>query len=44
MFTDPQAASVGEAEGPVSATVPISEVPRTATYTREYAESPGFMT
>ena len=28
----------------VSATVLISEVPRTATYTREYAESPGFMT
>jgi dihydrolipoamide dehydrogenase len=28
----------------VSATVPISEVPRTATYTREYADSPGFMT
>jgi pyruvate/2-oxoglutarate dehydrogenase complex dihydrolipoamide dehydrogenase (E3) component len=44
VFTDPQAASVGEAEGPVTATVPISEVPRTATYTREYAESPGFMT
>jgi pyruvate/2-oxoglutarate dehydrogenase complex dihydrolipoamide dehydrogenase (E3) component len=25
-------------------TVPLSEVPRTATYTRAYAESPGFMT
>jgi pyruvate/2-oxoglutarate dehydrogenase complex dihydrolipoamide dehydrogenase (E3) component len=24
--------------------VPLSEVPRTSTYTREYADSPGFMT
>jgi pyruvate/2-oxoglutarate dehydrogenase complex dihydrolipoamide dehydrogenase (E3) component len=44
VFTHPQAASVGEAEGPVTVTVPISEVPRTATYTRAYDESPGFMT
>ena len=44
VFTDPQAASVGEAEGPVTATVPLSEVPRTATYTRAYAERAGFMT
>ena len=44
VFTDPQAAAVGEADGPVTATVPLSEVPRTATYTRAYAESPGFMT
>jgi pyruvate/2-oxoglutarate dehydrogenase complex dihydrolipoamide dehydrogenase (E3) component len=44
VFTDPQAASVGEAEGALSATVPISEVPRTSTYTRAYADSPGFMT
>jgi pyruvate/2-oxoglutarate dehydrogenase complex dihydrolipoamide dehydrogenase (E3) component len=44
IFTDPQAASVGEANGAVSATVPIAEVPRTATYTRAYDESPGFMT
>jgi pyruvate/2-oxoglutarate dehydrogenase complex dihydrolipoamide dehydrogenase (E3) component len=44
VFTDPQAASVGEAEGVLSATVPISEVPRTSTYTRAYADSPGFMT
>ena len=43
IFTDPQAASVGEANGAVSATVPIAEVPRTATYTRAYDESPGFM-
>ena len=28
----------------VTATVPLAEVPRTATYTRAYADSPGFMT
>jgi pyruvate/2-oxoglutarate dehydrogenase complex dihydrolipoamide dehydrogenase (E3) component len=44
VFTDPQATSVGEAEGPITATVSISEVPRTATYTRAYDEIPGFMT
>jgi pyruvate/2-oxoglutarate dehydrogenase complex dihydrolipoamide dehydrogenase (E3) component len=43
VFTDPQAAAVGEADGPLMATVPLSEVPRTATYTRDY-ESAGFMT
>jgi dihydrolipoamide dehydrogenase len=44
VFTDPQAASVGAAEGPLTATAPISEVPRTATYMRAYAEHPGFLT
>jgi pyruvate/2-oxoglutarate dehydrogenase complex dihydrolipoamide dehydrogenase (E3) component len=44
VFTDPQAASVGAHEGALSATVPLAEVPRTATYTRAYAERPGFMT
>jgi pyruvate/2-oxoglutarate dehydrogenase complex dihydrolipoamide dehydrogenase (E3) component len=44
VFTDPQAAAVGEPDGPLTATVPLSEVPRTATYTRAYADSPGFMT
>jgi pyruvate/2-oxoglutarate dehydrogenase complex dihydrolipoamide dehydrogenase (E3) component len=44
VFTDPQAAAVGAAEGPLTATVPLSVVPRTATYTREYAERPGFLT
>ena len=44
VFTDPQAAAVGEAEGAATATVPLSEVPRTSTYTRAYAERPGFMT
>jgi pyruvate/2-oxoglutarate dehydrogenase complex dihydrolipoamide dehydrogenase (E3) component len=44
VFTDPQAASVGAAEGALTATVPLAEVPRTSTYTRAYAEKPGFMT
>ena len=43
-FTDPQGASVGEAEGPLTATAPISGVPKTSTYTREYAEKNGFLT
>jgi pyruvate/2-oxoglutarate dehydrogenase complex dihydrolipoamide dehydrogenase (E3) component len=44
VFTDPQAASVGAAEGEVTVTVPLSGVPRTSTYTRAYAERSGFMT
>jgi pyruvate/2-oxoglutarate dehydrogenase complex dihydrolipoamide dehydrogenase (E3) component len=44
VFSDPQAAAVGEADGPYMATVPLAEVPRTATYTRRYAERPGFAT
>jgi pyruvate/2-oxoglutarate dehydrogenase complex dihydrolipoamide dehydrogenase (E3) component len=44
VFTDPQAASVGDPDGPLTATVPLAEVPRTSTYTRAYADSPGFMT
>jgi dihydrolipoamide dehydrogenase len=44
VYTDPQAASVGETEGRFSATVPVSEVSKTATYTRAYAESNGFLT
>jgi len=43
-FTDPQAASVGAAEGRFSATVPISEVAKTETYTRAYAQANGFLT
>jgi pyruvate/2-oxoglutarate dehydrogenase complex dihydrolipoamide dehydrogenase (E3) component len=43
VFTDPQAASVGEAEGPLTATVPISGVARTSTYTRDYDKLPGFL-
>ena len=44
VFTDPQAASVGETDGPVTATAQLSEVPRTSTYTRAYDTKPGFMT
>ena len=44
VFTDPQAAAVGEAEGAASATVPVADVPRAATYTRDYDERPGFLT
>lgn len=43
-FTDPQAASVGAAEARFSATARLSEVSKTATYTRAYAASNGFMT
>ena len=43
-FTDPQAASVGASEAAFSATARVSEVAKTATYTRAYAESNGFMT
>ncbi|GAA3379164.1 NAD(P)/FAD-dependent oxidoreductase [Streptomyces sannanensis] len=44
VFTDPQAASVGVVEDRFSATVPLNEVAKTATYSRAYAESPGFLT
>ncbi|MGH2984421.1 MAG: dihydrolipoyl dehydrogenase family protein [Solirubrobacterales bacterium] len=44
VFTDPQAVAVGAAEGAITATAPISEVPRTSTYTRSYAEKNGFLT
>jgi dihydrolipoamide dehydrogenase len=43
-YTDPQAAAVGAAEAPYSATALVSEVPKTATYTHAYAESNGFLT
>ncbi len=43
-YTDPQAAAVGAGEAPFSATSPVSEVSKTATYTHAYAESNGFLT
>jgi dihydrolipoamide dehydrogenase len=43
-YTDPQAASVGAPEAPYTATTPVSEVPKTATYTHAYAASNGFLT
>ncbi len=44
VYTDPQAAAVGAGEARFSATTPVSEVAKTATYTRAYAESNGFLT
>jgi pyruvate/2-oxoglutarate dehydrogenase complex dihydrolipoamide dehydrogenase (E3) component len=44
VYTDPQAASVGAGAGRFSAMVPLSDVPKTATYTRAYAEQNGFLT
>jgi dihydrolipoamide dehydrogenase len=44
VFTDPQAAAVGAIDARFSGTAPLSEVPRTATYTRAYAESNGYLT
>lgn len=43
-FTDPQAASVGAAEAAFCATARLSEVSKTATYTRAYDRSNGFLT
>jgi pyruvate/2-oxoglutarate dehydrogenase complex dihydrolipoamide dehydrogenase (E3) component len=43
-YTDPQAASVGATAARFSATVPVSEVAKTETYTRAYAQSNGFLT
>jgi pyruvate/2-oxoglutarate dehydrogenase complex dihydrolipoamide dehydrogenase (E3) component len=43
-YTDPQAAAVGSDAGRFSAMVPVSELPKTATYTRAYADSNGFLT
>jgi pyruvate/2-oxoglutarate dehydrogenase complex dihydrolipoamide dehydrogenase (E3) component len=44
IFTDPQAASVGAADGRFQATAAVSALPKTETYTRSYAESNGFLT
>ncbi|HWG14424.1 MAG TPA: NAD(P)/FAD-dependent oxidoreductase [Streptosporangiaceae bacterium] len=44
VYTDPQAASVGATEARFQATVPVSEVAKTATYTQAYAEHRGFLT
>ncbi len=44
VYTDPQAASVGASEGRFTATVKLSEVAKTATYTRASAQSNGFLT
>ena len=44
VFTDPQAASVGATDADFNGTAPLSSIARTATYTRAYAESIGFLT
>jgi pyruvate/2-oxoglutarate dehydrogenase complex dihydrolipoamide dehydrogenase (E3) component len=44
VYTDPQAAAVGAAEAQFSATALLKDVAKTATYTRAYAESNGFLT
>jgi dihydrolipoamide dehydrogenase len=43
-YTDPQAAAVGANEASFSGTAMLSELPKTETYTRAYAESNGFLT
>ena len=43
-YTDPQAAAVGATGAEYSATAPLSNVPKTATYTHAYAKSNGFLT
>ena len=43
-YTDPQAAAVGVGEAPFSGTAALSDLPKTATYTRAYANSNGFLT
>jgi pyruvate/2-oxoglutarate dehydrogenase complex dihydrolipoamide dehydrogenase (E3) component len=43
-YTDPQAAAVGATDGAFTATALVSEVAKTATYTRAYADSNGFLT
>ena len=44
VYTDPQAAAVGASDGLFSATAPLSEVAKTATYTHAYADEKGFLT
>jgi dihydrolipoamide dehydrogenase len=44
VYTDPEAASVGAIDAQFQATVPVSGVAKTATYTHAYAEHQGFLT
>jgi pyruvate/2-oxoglutarate dehydrogenase complex dihydrolipoamide dehydrogenase (E3) component len=44
VYTDPQAAAVGAGTGRYSATIAVRDIAKTATYTRVYAESNGFLT
>ena len=44
VYTDPQAAAVGAVDARFTATALVSEVAKTATFTRAYARSNGFLT
>jgi pyruvate/2-oxoglutarate dehydrogenase complex dihydrolipoamide dehydrogenase (E3) component len=44
VYTDPQAAAVGATEARFSATVQLSDVAKSETYSRAYAEAAGFLT
>jgi dihydrolipoamide dehydrogenase len=44
VYTDPQAASAGAIEASFDATARLAEIAKTATYTRAYADSNGFLT
>jgi dihydrolipoamide dehydrogenase len=44
VYTDPQAAAVGASTAAFSATIALTEVAKTETYSRAYAQSNGFMT
>jgi dihydrolipoamide dehydrogenase len=44
VFTDPQAAAVGENQARFSSTAALNGIAKTETYTRAYAESNGFLT
>jgi pyruvate/2-oxoglutarate dehydrogenase complex dihydrolipoamide dehydrogenase (E3) component len=44
VFTDPQAAAAGATNDRLSGTARLSQLPKTETYTRAYAESKGFLT
>jgi dihydrolipoamide dehydrogenase len=44
VYTDPQAAAVGATEAPHSGTANLNAIAKTETYTRQYADSNGFLT
>jgi pyruvate/2-oxoglutarate dehydrogenase complex dihydrolipoamide dehydrogenase (E3) component len=44
VFCDPQVAAVGASSGSATGTAQLAGVARTSTYTRLYAEKPGFLT
>jgi pyruvate/2-oxoglutarate dehydrogenase complex dihydrolipoamide dehydrogenase (E3) component len=44
VYTDPQAAAVGASEAQFTAAAALKDVAKTATYTRDYAKSNGFLT